>query len=134
MVTIRLSRVDLQYSLEYFFPFIEHLRRSIYAANADKNIRAAEMLLSLVSIAALDSAELKFNQKWLNSSKSLLSIKLDSVESTALYKALLQIPIEKNNFYANMVRNRIIEQIDYAIDIFNLQLIQRFGSAKKSLE
>jgi len=89
------------------------------------------MLLSLISIASLDSAELKFNQKFINSTKKNLTIKLEPVEAFALYKALLQIPIEANNLYANHIRNLLIEQIDYSIDIFQMHLIRRFCTKNK---
>ena len=82
---------------------------------------AAEYLQNRIIISVLGELELILRKKQINTISKSLTLKFTDAQGIILYKTILDMPVQAENYYGNLVRNAWLKQLDQQI-IYDLNI------------
>ena len=111
-VTISTLRTKAEAISDNVFPYIRLLQQS-HAKNVANASRVSQEYLTVhLYNSLLVDIEKLLQRKLVTTTGSKLKLKLSVGHAVALYRTFLILPIDKNNFYLDMVRNEWVEELD----------------------
>ena len=98
-IVISLQRSQLCIVKEYFFPYMQQLKKTRLLNVAHLSTQTPELLQVLAINCIADEVMLRINQKIYNSSKPKVKLQLSPAQAVVLFKLLQELPIPTQEFY-----------------------------------
>ena len=115
MITLQSERVHLKHAYDYFFVYI-HLWKQSQLENVKQQSKVSGEYLTVIMInSLLDDIEDLLEKKLLNTTGKIVRLKFSNAHGIIFYKTLLNLPLDAQAYYLNMIRNHWIEILNQQI-------------------
>ncbi|HMO32330.1 MAG TPA: hypothetical protein PKE07_04975 [Lacibacter sp.] len=111
-INIKLRREQLCIVKEYFFPYMQQLKKTRVLNVAHLSTQSPELLQVLAINCLTDECMLQVNRKLYNTSKQNVRLQFTYAQAVVLFKLLQELPIPSNQFYLVQTARYLVELID----------------------
>ena len=115
MIILSTTRQFAEFANTTMFVYIDLLKKTQLKNVKHLSKTSDEYLKVRLFNCLIEEVDLLFKKKLINTTGKTINIKMSDAAGIALYKALLALPVPRDHFYFNRVRNLWIEILDRQI-------------------